>query len=73
VSAAVVLLHGGGISPWMWEPVVELLPDFRCLTPRLPDLDSVEAIAEAVASLLPGPAPVTVAGPSLGGQVAIAP
>lgn len=73
MSAAVVLLHGGGISPWMWEPVVELLPDFRCLTPRLPDLDSVEAIAEAVASLLPGPAPVTVAGLSLGGQVALAP
>ncbi len=70
MTETVLLLHGGGLAPWMWDPVVELLPEFRCVTPSLPDLDSVEAIAEAVASLLTGPA--TVAGLSLGGQVALA-
>jgi pimeloyl-ACP methyl ester carboxylesterase len=35
-APAVVFLHGGNMSGWSWEPVVERLQHYRCLVPDLP-------------------------------------
>jgi len=35
-APAVVFLHGGLMSGWSWAPVVERLPQYRCLVPDLP-------------------------------------
>lgn len=35
-SPAVVLLHGGNVANWMWEPQVERLTDRAVVTPHLP-------------------------------------
>jgi pimeloyl-ACP methyl ester carboxylesterase len=32
-----LFLHGGGGAGWMWQPVVERLPEFHCLVPDLPE------------------------------------
>jgi pimeloyl-ACP methyl ester carboxylesterase len=32
----IVFLHGGLLSGWTWDPVVEKLPHYRCLVPDLP-------------------------------------
>jgi pimeloyl-ACP methyl ester carboxylesterase len=32
----IVLLHGGNVGAWMWQPQVERLPDRHLLTPDLP-------------------------------------
>lgn len=35
-APAVVFLHGGLLSGWTWEPVVQRMPQYRCLVPDLP-------------------------------------
>jgi len=35
-APAIVFLHGGNMSGWSWEPVVERLQQYRCLVPDLP-------------------------------------
>ncbi len=35
-APTVVLLHGGLMSGWTWDPVVERLPNYHCLVPDLP-------------------------------------
>jgi len=36
-APVILFLHGGGVSSWMWQPVVERLSSqFRCLAPDLP-------------------------------------
>lgn len=35
-ATSVVFLHGGGAGPWMWEPVVRLLPEYDCIIPNRP-------------------------------------
>lgn len=74
----ILLLHGAGLSGWMWQPVTEHLHDhFQVLTPDLaghPDSDAphfttnADAADRLAATLT---APVTVVGFSLGGQVAM--
>ena len=32
----VLFLHGALVDGTLWDPVVELLPDHRCLVPTLP-------------------------------------
>lgn len=73
-----LLLHGGGVAGWMWNPLLEHLdPRFHVIVPDLPghDVDSDEhylshaATIEALAPLLaPG---TTVVGFSLGAQLAV--
>lgn len=73
-----LLLHGGGVAGWMWNPLLEHLdPRFHVIVPDLPghDADSDEhylshaATIEALAPLLaPG---TTVVGFSLGAQLAV--
>lgn len=77
----VVLLHGAGVSGWMWAPTAQALPAFHCLIPDLPGLGrsrssgpfSVERAAERVAILIRERAPggrAHLVGHSLGGAVA---
>jgi pimeloyl-ACP methyl ester carboxylesterase len=30
-APTLVFLHGGGAAGWMWQPVIEQLPEFHCL------------------------------------------
>jgi pimeloyl-ACP methyl ester carboxylesterase len=36
-APTIVFLHGGGAGGWMWEPVIQLLPDYHCLAPDQPE------------------------------------
>ncbi|MBD5786866.1 alpha/beta hydrolase [Cellulosimicrobium terreum] len=80
--ASVVLLHGGNVASWMWDPQVELLDDLDVWTPDLPGFgsraaegwESLDATADAVAATVAHLAPereVHVVGLSLGGIVAL--
>ncbi|WP_430592850.1 alpha/beta fold hydrolase [Humidisolicoccus flavus] len=78
-----VLLHGGGVGPWMWAAQRAHFADrFEVVTPTLPghdpartsDFTTTAAAARAVAEeigLEQRGEPVTVLGFSLGGQVAV--
>ena len=35
-APAIVFLHGGNMSGWSWEPVVERMQQYRCLVPIFP-------------------------------------
>ena len=79
---AVVLLHGGGLSSKMWQPVVEMLPDYHILAPDLPEQgrsqeigpftleDSARRVAELIRQRVPG-GTAHVVGLSLGGAVTL--
>lgn len=78
----ILFIHGAGVSSWMWQPVVDLLPGCRCLTPDLPGhgsqvgvpWESIPAAAGGLADLIRTSAPEGVAhvvGLSLGGQIAL--
>ena len=41
----VVFLHGGGSGSWMWKPVMDYLPELRCLAPDLPEHGESRSIA----------------------------
>jgi pimeloyl-ACP methyl ester carboxylesterase len=34
---SILFLHGGGVAGWMWQPVVDLLPEFHCIVPDMPE------------------------------------
>ncbi len=82
-APAVVLLHGGGISGWMWYKCASLLYDYHCLIPDLPEHgrscgikpftieDSAQRIADLIGDMVPY-GQVNVVGHSLGGQVLVA-
>jgi pimeloyl-ACP methyl ester carboxylesterase len=78
----VLLLHGGGVAGWMWEPLrAHLDPGLRLLVPDLPGHDrsadtayrSHEQAVTELESLLEKEAatPVAVVGFSLGAQLAV--
>jgi len=81
-SVSVVLLHGGTVASWMWEPQVEALDDLDVWTPDLlgfgsrgdqvpASLDAVVDDVAATVSALPAGREVHVVGLSLGGIVAL--
>jgi pimeloyl-ACP methyl ester carboxylesterase len=81
-APAVVFLHGGNMSGWSWEPVVERMQQYRCLVPDLPhygrsfELGPFEMgrAAAAVADLIRsrvGAGRAHVVGFSLGSQVGV--
>ncbi|MCR1981688.1 alpha/beta hydrolase [Cellulosimicrobium cellulans] len=81
-EVSVVLLHGGNVASWMWEPQVEHLADLDVRTPDLPgfgsraaeDVVSLDATADDVAALvaaLPAGRAVHLVGLSYGGIVAL--
>ncbi|MGE5653683.1 MAG: alpha/beta fold hydrolase [Bacillota bacterium] len=76
----VVLIHGGGVSGWMWRPQVETLNDYHCLVPDLAEHGmsisvkpfSIKESAEQIAEIIRqqahgGRADVVVL--SIGGQI----
>ncbi|ROR64730.1 alpha/beta fold hydrolase [Agrococcus jenensis] len=78
----VVLLHGGNVANWMWEPQLAALGDRLALTPHLPgfgarNADDWPGLAGAADDLadrirdLAGDRSVDVVGLSLGGVVAL--
>lgn len=81
-APTILFLHGGGVSGWMWEPVINRLRDrFRCLVPDLPGhgrlahetfsfARAVDGLTSLIRSLADG-GPVHVVGLSLGGQTAL--
>ncbi|ACQ81933.1 putative hydrolase [Beutenbergia cavernae DSM 12333] len=78
----IVLLHGGNVAGWMWEPQVQRLPGRHLLTPDLPGYGArtdviwpgLAGVADDVASLVRDRAVggrAHVVGLSLGGHVAM--
>jgi len=81
-NISILFLHGGGVGGWMWQPVVNLLPEFHCIVPDLPGQGesmaagpfSMESAAEKCAELLSLCAhggTAVVVGLSEGAQVAV--
>jgi pimeloyl-ACP methyl ester carboxylesterase len=81
-APAIVFLHGGLLSGWAWEPVVERLEQYRCLVPDLPQYGKsfeqgpfeMGRAAEAVAELIRTRVQTGrahLAGYSLGAQVGV--
>ena len=78
----VVLLHGGNVANWMWEPQVAALSDRTVLTPHLPGFGArvdeewpgLDAAADDVVGRLDrlgAEGPVALVGLSLGAVVAL--
>lgn len=82
-SPAIVFLHGGGVSGWMWEPVARRLADrFYCLMPDLPEFGrsreikplTIRGAAGLAADLIRAQVPggrAAVVGVSEGAQIAV--
>ena len=81
-APAIVFLHGGYMSGWSWEPVVERMQRYRCLVPDLPQYGksfrqgpfemgrATDAVAELIRSRV-GTGRAHVVGFSLGAQVGV--
>ncbi len=70
-----VLLHAFPLTSAMWRPQVDALSDhWRVITPDLPALASMDALADAVAGAInaAGCGPVVLGGLSMGGYVTFA-
>jgi pimeloyl-ACP methyl ester carboxylesterase len=78
----VLLLHGGNVANWMWEPQVEALGDRLVVTPDLPGFGvrarevwpGLPAVVDGIADRLGAlrvTTPVDVVGLSLGGAVGL--
>jgi len=81
-SETIVLLHGGTVASWSWQPQVERLPERHILTPDLPGFGSrsgeewlsLDRTADDVAEIIRSHARggrAHVVGLSLGGLVAV--
>lgn len=82
-APAILFLHGGGAGAWTWQPVIDRLPEFRCLVPDMPEhgrsadvrpfsiTDAAARMAELIRSQAPGEK-VHLVGLSEGAQVAVA-
>jgi len=44
-APTIVFLHGGGGESWMWNPVIQHLPDYHCLAADLPEHGQSRGIA----------------------------
>jgi pimeloyl-ACP methyl ester carboxylesterase len=81
-APTIVFLHGGRMSGWSWEPVVERMHGYRCLVPDLPQYGksfqqgpfeiagATDAVAELIRSRV-GAGQAHVVGFSLGAQVGV--
>ncbi|MCX2933899.1 alpha/beta hydrolase [Mycobacterium sp. CVI_P3] len=81
-APTIVFLHGGLMSGWTWQPVVERMRQYRCLVPDLPQYGrsfqqgpfDMKRAADAVADLIRtrvGTGRAHLVGYSLGAQVGI--
>jgi pimeloyl-ACP methyl ester carboxylesterase len=79
---AIIFLHGGTMSGWSWEPVVELMQEYHCLVPDLTGFGksfeqgpfemnrAADAVADVIRSRV-GSGRAHVVGLSLGAQVGV--
>lgn len=78
----ILFIHGGGVSSWMWQPVIDNLTQYRCVAVDLPEHGlsagvgpfSMQLAAESCARVLREVVPggkATVVGLSEGAQVAV--
>jgi pimeloyl-ACP methyl ester carboxylesterase len=81
-APTIVFLHGGGVGGWMWRPVIDRLPEYRCLAPDQPEHGgsrkigpfSMELAAQKVSELIRDQVPggkACVVGMSEGAQVTV--
>lgn len=81
-GAPVILLHGGGVANWMWQPQLPALTDRLVITPDLPGFGTrarelwpgLDAVADDVVDRLNAlqvTDPVDLVGLSLGGLVGL--
>lgn len=81
-APAILLIHGGGISGWMWDRCASYLGDYHCLIPDLPEHGNsrdikpvtIEDSARRIARLIRDKVPrgrAQVVGHSLGGQILV--
>jgi pimeloyl-ACP methyl ester carboxylesterase len=82
-APTIIFLHGGGGEGWMWNPQVQVLSDYHCLVPDLPEhgksleikpftiTSSTEMIADLI-RLRAHNAKAHVVGLSLGAQITAA-
>jgi pimeloyl-ACP methyl ester carboxylesterase len=81
-APAIVFLHGGNMSGWSWEPVVQRMQGYHCLVPDLTGFGesfqqgpfemgrAADAVAELIRSRV-GSGRAHVVGLSLGAQVGV--
>ena len=81
-APAIVFIHGGKMSGWCWEPVVQRMQRYHCLVPDLPQYgksfqhgpfemgQAADAVAELIRSRV-GSGRAHVVGFSLGAQVGV--
>ena len=81
-APAIVFLHGGKMSGWSWEPVVQRMQGYHCLVPDLPQYGksfqhgpfemgrAADAVAELIRTRAAG-GRAHVVGFSLGAQVGV--
>ena len=81
-APAIVFIHGGKMSGWSWEPVVQRMQRYHCLVPDLPQYGksfqhgpfemgrAADAVAELIRSRV-GSGRAHVVGFSLGAQVGV--
>ncbi|SBS75569.1 putative hydrolase [uncultured Mycobacterium sp.] len=81
-APAIVFLHGGWMSGWSWEPVVQRMQRYHCLVPDLPQYGgsfgqgpfdmsrATEAVADLIRSRV-STGPAHIVGFSLGAQVGL--
>ena len=81
-APAIIFLHGGTMSGWSWEPVVQRMQEYHCLVPDLTGFGKsfeqgpfeVDRAADAVGELVRsrvGSGRAHVVGLSLGTQVGV--
>ena len=81
-APTIVFLHGGTMSGWCWQPVVERMEQYRCLVPDLPQFGksfdqgpfemgrAADAVAELIRSRV-STGRAHMVGFSLGAQVGV--
>ncbi len=80
-NPTIILLHGGGLSDWSWQPVISRLPDYHVVTPIIDGhgadgktaFTSIEASASTLIRYIDeqcGGAVYAIGGLSIGAQIA---
>ena len=80
-NPTIILLHGGGLSDWSWQPVISRLPDYRVVTPIIDghgadggeDFVNIEASARTLLRYIDaqcGGKVYAIGGLSIGAQIA---
>lgn len=81
-NPTIILLHGGGLSDWSWQPVISRLPDYRVVTPIIDghgadggeDFVNIEASARTLLRYIDaqcGGKVYAIGGLSIGAQIAV--